>query len=172
MRFSVLSLLVATASAATFITDARDFLLVTTTQIDGSADTSKLANVSATTLFNPFNQEEFLLRLIGPGYGYLSRFELTDSDLHTLARKPHSNSQVEYNSTGPVKEHSQLAFAPRPDAPGGNIAFRDGYLLTVNGDPEGWSICHGPMGQSVIYWKGSDSSCVPTYLQAASNPPY
>ncbi|KAK3679413.1 hypothetical protein LTR78_000974 [Recurvomyces mirabilis] len=148
-----------------------NFLLVATSQCPSTSNSSALADVSATSLFDPFNQKNYLLRLIAPGYGSLPRFNLTNGDLQSVAPGIEGVGVYEYNSTGGVAEGDELMFSPSAE-PAGNLALKNGYLLTVDGEEEGWTICDGQLEESVIYWKGNDSSCELTYIHAVQDAPY
>ncbi|TKA49535.1 hypothetical protein B0A54_00202 [Friedmanniomyces endolithicus] len=172
---TLLSLL--TALASTSPTPGRpnhtptNFLLVTTTQWPPTLNSSLLANVSATSLFDPYNQATYLLRLIAPGYGSLPRFNLSSGDLGSAAPGIEGVGVYEYNSTGTVVAGEELGFGAQVE-PRGNLALKGGYLLTVGGEEAGWTVCGGAFGESVIYWKGTDASCTPTYIHAVANAPY
>lgn len=125
-----------------------NFLLVTTSSGEPKANSSLLPAVSATSLFDPYYQTNFLLRLIGPGYGSLPRFNLTSGTLESLAAGPHGIGEFEYNSTV-VRTGEELQFAPSKQ-PAGNLGLRGGYLLTVGGVAEGWKVCDGELEQSVV----------------------
>ncbi|KAF2718187.1 hypothetical protein K431DRAFT_287921 [Polychaeton citri CBS 116435] len=147
------------------------FYLVTTTQSTSSSNSSLLANVSATSLFDPYYQTNYLLRLIDPGYLSLPTFNLTSGTLHTAASGPHNiGPEQQYNSTF-VEAGSELQFAPSVQTKG-NVGLWEGYLVTVGGSCEGWTICDGELGQVVIEWEGVDASCHKTFLQAVGTPPY
>ncbi|KAK5108356.1 hypothetical protein LTR62_008386 [Meristemomyces frigidus] len=148
-----------------------NFLLVTTTQCPSTLNSSALASVSATSLFDPYNQKNYLLRTIAPGYGSLPRFNLTNGDMSSLAPGIEGVGVYEYNSTGGVTAGKELMFAPSVE-PKGNLGLKNGYLLTVGGQEEGWTICQGALEESVIYWKGNATSCVPTYIHAVQDAPY
>ncbi|TKA80565.1 hypothetical protein B0A55_02019 [Friedmanniomyces simplex] len=126
-----------------------NFLLVTTSQCPSTANSSALANVSATSLFDPYNQADYLLRLIAPGYGSLPRFNLTNGDLGSVAPGIEGVGTFEYNSTGSVVEGEQLTFSAKAE-PKGNLALKNGYLLTVGGEEEGWTVCAGPLEEDVV----------------------
>jgi hypothetical protein len=126
-----------------------NFLLVTTTSCDPALNSSTLANVSATSLFDPFDQSNHLLRLIQPGYGSLPRFNLTNGDLNSLAPGVEAVGTYVYNSTGVVTEGEELTFSAAVE-PKGNLGLRSGYLVTVGGEGEGWTICDGPLGEPVV----------------------
>jgi hypothetical protein len=125
-----------------------NFYLVTTTSSTRSGNSSLLPNVSATSLFDPLAQTNYLLRLIGPGYNSLPLFNLTDGTLETEAAGPHGIGEFEYNSTR-VRAGEDLMFAPAAQ-PKGNLGLEDGFLLTVGGETEGWRVCAGDLGQEVI----------------------
>jgi len=56
--------------------------------------------------------------------------------------------------------------------PQGNLALGDGYLLTVDGEREGWTICEGKLSAETLWWKGEGSDCKRTYLHAVTGAPY
>ncbi|KAI4927779.1 hypothetical protein J4E85_006291 [Alternaria conjuncta] len=172
MRFSsLLSFAIASASICVALpTDLTNFLLVTTSQIDASANTSELKAVSATSLFDPFHQPALLLRLTGPGYGSLPNFTLADGTLSTIALAPFGNTYSRFNSTV-VTAGSELQFLASVQ-PAGNIALNEGYLLTVDGQREGWTICEGALSNEVLSWRGNASDCTKTYVHAVLKAPY
>jgi hypothetical protein len=125
-----------------------NFLLLTTTSPTKTGNSSLLPFVSASSLFDPLAQTNYLLRLIGPGYNSLPRFNLTDGTLETEAAGPHGIGEFEYNSTR-VRAGEDLMFVPQAQ-PKGNLGLADGFLLTVGGEKEGWKICEGDLGQQVV----------------------
>lgn len=125
-----------------------NFLLVTTTCPEHSVNSSLLPNVNATSLFDPAKQETFLLRLIAPGYGSLPRFNISNSTLQTESYGPIGFTLEEYDSTT-VTSGDELGFLPAVRTKG-NLGLKDGYLLSVGGETEGWTICDGAIGQSVV----------------------
>lgn len=125
-----------------------NFLLLTTTSSEALQNSSLLPSVSATSLYDPLAATNYLLRLIGPGYNSLPRFNLTDGTLETEARGPHGIGEFEYNSTR-VRAGEELNFAPETQ-PKGNLGLADGFLLTVSGQSEGWKVCDGDNGQQVV----------------------
>ncbi|KAH8732341.1 hypothetical protein GQ44DRAFT_640854 [Phaeosphaeriaceae sp. PMI808] len=151
-------------------TDLTNFLLVTTSQLDASAESAELKAVSATSLFDPFNQPALLLRLQMPGYNSLPNFTLSSGTLSTIAQAPFGGGKKLYNSTV-VEEGKQLQFLASVQ-PAGNLALNEGYLLTVNGEKEGWTICDGPLGNNVLSWKGTVTGCQATYVHAVTKAPY
>lgn len=90
--------------------------------------------------------------------------------LSTLTQGPHGIGWYQYNSTA-ITAGSELQFVAQKQA-SGNIGLDDGYLVTVNGEKEGWTICDSQTGAEVLYWNGIGSSCVSTYLHAVTKPPY
>ena len=56
--------------------------------------------------------------------------------------------------------------------PAGNLALNEGYLLTVDGEKEGWTICDGALGNEVLSWKGTTEGCEGTYVHAVTKAPY
>ncbi|KAM0703357.1 hypothetical protein Q7P35_009296 [Cladosporium inversicolor] len=135
-----------------------------------SNNSSLLSSVSATSLFDPLAQTNYLLRVIGPGYNSLPQFNLTDGTLETEAAGPHGVGEFEYNSTR-VRAGEDLMFAPAAQ-PKGNLGLVDGYLLSVGGKSEGWRVCDGDLGQQVVAWKGEDDSCMDTFVHAVKDAPY
>ncbi|KAB2102690.1 hypothetical protein AG0111_0g9039 [Alternaria gaisen] len=173
MRFSSLvSFAIAAASLCTALpTNLTNFLLVTTSQIDASANTSELKAVSATSLFDPFHQPALLLRLTGPGYGSLPNFTLADGTLSTIALAPFSTTEYKQFNSTVVTSGSELQFLASVQ-PAGNIALDEGYLLTVDGQREGWTICEGDLDQEVLSWRGNATDCTKTYVHAVLKAPY
>lgn len=153
---ALLSLLAASISLTAAAPTRRDssdeynnFYLVTTSSNQQVANSSLLPNVSATSLFDPYHQETYLLRLTGPGYGSLPQFNLSQSTLHTPAYPlVVSDGPEEYNSTV-VQAGKELGFDPSPET-AGNLGLFDGYLLTVDGSCEGWTICTAEIGEPVV----------------------
>lgn len=129
-------------------TNPTNFLLVTTTSHTPCANSSDLASVSATSLFDPYYQTNYLLRTIAPGYGSLPRFNLTGGTLESLASGPHGVGEFEYNSTA-VRAGEELQFAPSKE-PAGRLGLKDGFLLSVGGKATGWTICDGELEERVV----------------------
>jgi hypothetical protein len=77
---------------------------------------------------------------------------------------------LHYNSTR-VTAGSELQFLASQQ-PAGNIALDEGYLLTVDGQREGWTICDGALGNEVLSWRGNGTGCVKTYVHAVVKAPY
>lgn len=151
MKASVVLAITGTALSAAIPTPPQNltnFLLVTTTCPEYSANSSLLPNVNATSLFDPAKQETFLLRLIAPGYGSLPLFNISNSTLHTESYGPIGFTLEEYNSTT-VTSGDEIGFLPAVQTKG-NLGLKDGYLLGVSGETEGWTVCDGAIGQSVV----------------------
>ncbi|KAF2473397.1 uncharacterized protein BDR25DRAFT_387607 [Lindgomyces ingoldianus] len=167
--FSLLAFLFASLTTA-LPTELTNFLLVTTNQSTATSNSSTLRAVSATSLFDPYYQPTLYLRLTGPGYGSLPNFTLTSGTLHTTTYGPHGIGVYEYNSTT-VIAGQQLGFLAA-EQPAGNLALDAGYLLTVGGEKEGWMICKGDLEQDVLFWKGSGTTCVRTFVHGVRDAPY
>ena len=145
-----------TSTTNTTTPTPQNFLLLTTTsphQPQEEKNTSTLPTVSATSLFDPLSNPTYLLRLIAPGYNSLPRFNLTrDGKLETESLGPHGVGEFEYNSTR-VRAGEDLKFSSEEGAEQarkGNLGLRDGFLLTVGGEAEGWRVCDGELGQRVV----------------------
>ncbi|KAG9545894.1 hypothetical protein KCV01_g24447, partial [Aureobasidium melanogenum] len=98
MRFSIFTLAASLAALATasplvtrapIINSTQPFYLLTTNSPTYSQNSSLLPNVSLTTLFDPYYQPNYLLRLIGPGYGSVPQFTLSQGVLHCPGQGPH-----------------------------------------------------------------------------------
>lgn len=121
-----------------------------------------------THLQDPFYQPALLLRLTGPGYGSLPNFTLTSGTLSTIAQAPFGGALYRYNSTI-VEAGKELQFLAS-EQPAGNLALDAGYLLTVDGERKGWTICEGALSNEVLSWKGV--GCKETYVHAVRRAPY
>jgi hypothetical protein len=75
-----------------------------------------------------------------------------------------------YNSTV-VKAGKELQFLASTQ-PAGNLALDGNYLLTVDGEREGWTICDGALDNEVLSWKGTAEGCEATYVHAVRKAPY
>lgn len=151
------------------------FYLVTTTSPICISNSSNLPNVSATSFFDPFQQAQFQLRLIGPGYLSIPLFNLTNGSVQAWNSDQFGQGNYTYSSEAPAVE-GELLFdqvqAGETGGGGGLSWMGEGNLLAYNGSVDGWTICNGDVGQSVIEWMGSDESCVGTHLQGVGQPPY
>jgi hypothetical protein len=87
-----------------------------------------------------------------------------------MASAPFNGGVKQYNSTV-VGEGKELQFLASVQ-PAGNIALNDGYLLTVDGEQEGWTICDGALASEVLTWKGTAEGCEATYVHAVTKAPY
>ncbi|GIZ37373.1 hypothetical protein CKM354_000082100 [Cercospora kikuchii] len=168
----LIALAASLASARPAAPNLTDFYLVTTTSRDTVSSSSLLPNVNATSLFDADGDSSDLyqLRLIAPGYGSLPRFNLVDNALHTTAYGPHGNGEYDYESTE-VETGEDLAFDPTPEE-GSNLSLKEGYLLAVDGECTGWTICPGARQQAVISWKGNGSGCESRFIHAVASAPY
>ncbi|KAJ9621225.1 hypothetical protein H2203_007277 [Taxawa tesnikishii (nom. ined.)] len=104
---------------------------------------------------------------------YLVTTTQSTSNSHSSKLKnagPHGIGSYVYNSTS-VQAGGELQFLAQSE-PNSGFALKSGYLLTINGTEKGWTLCTGDLGQTVVYYKGTDASCTPTYIQAVSTPPY
>lgn len=124
------------------------FYLTTTSSSEYSANSSNLPDAVALGLFDPYYQENVLLRLTQPGYLSLPNFTLTDSTLHTVSSGPHGLGTYEYNSTA-VMDDQELQFLASPQS-GGNVGLKNGYLLSVNDQTDGWTLCAGDLSETVV----------------------
>lgn len=143
-----------------------NFFLVTTTSDSQAAHSSKLPDVSATSLFDPNHQPDYLLRLINPGYNSLPQFNLSSSGLQTEAYS--FAKLVQLDSVG-VQPDTQLVFrsgSQDHSDDSGKLSLLGGYLLAVDGESKGWTICDGPQGEKVV------SSAFAFLLQALSHVVY
>ncbi|THZ50351.1 hypothetical protein D6C90_02674 [Aureobasidium pullulans] len=152
------------------INTTQPFYLLTTTDPTYTSNSSLLPNVSLTTLFDPYYQPNYLLRLIAPGYGSVPQFTLSNGVLHTPGQGPHGIGNYIFNSSD-VHTGSELEFRAQFEGKG-DLSLERGYLLGVNGSSDGWTICVEELGQRVIEWKGTDEGCTQTYIQAALTVPY
>lgn len=157
MRFSFYALAASLAALATAspltrrapaINSTEAFYLLTTNTPTYAANSSQLANVSLTTLFDPYYQPNYLLRLVAPGYGSVQSFTLSDGVLHTPGMGPHGIGNYIFNSSD-VHTGSELEFRAQYEGHG-DLSLVDGYLLGVNGTTKGWTICVEELGQRVV----------------------
>ncbi|KAH0170149.1 hypothetical protein KCU67_g2763, partial [Aureobasidium melanogenum] len=179
MRFSIIALAASLAALATasplvtrapIINSTQPFYLLTTNSPTYSQNSSLLPNVSLTTLFDPYYQPNYLLRLTGPGYGSVPQFTISQGVLHCPGQGPHGIGNYVFNTTD-VHTGSELQFRAQYEGTG-DLTLEKGYLLGVNGSTTGWTICVEELGQSVIEWQGTDEGCTQTYIQAALTKPY
>ena len=119
---------------------------------------------------DPFNQLALLLRLTGPGYNSLPNFTLSSGTLSTIALAPFGGGAKLYNSTI-VEAGKELQFLASAQ-PAGNLALDENYLLTVDGEKEGWTICAAALSNEVLSWKGTAEGCKQTHVHAVRKAPY
>ncbi|KAH7139559.1 hypothetical protein B0J11DRAFT_394481, partial [Dendryphion nanum] len=148
------------------------FYIVTTSQSAPARNSSALANVSATSLFNPFSADTLRLRLQSTPYGSLPNFTLTSSSqLSSTAYSARNRTYAAFHSV-PVQPGGELQLLAAGFEEGeGGLKIKDGYLLGVEEETEGWSICPGDMGERVVRWKGG-KDCEGVFLQVVRMPPY
>lgn len=161
MHFSTLLAAVASLSAvvsASPITSRQSnttvptsFYLVTTDQSTSAGNSSALQNVSLTTLFSPYYQTNYILRLIEPGYESVPTFNISKGVLHSEDGGPHGVGEYVYNSTA-VECGSELEFQPAYQGKG-DLSLKGGFLLAVNGSAVGWTICVEELGQRVVCYE-------------------
>jgi hypothetical protein len=108
--------------------------------------------------------------LTGPGYNSLPNFTLTSGTLSTIAQAPFGGGSKLYNSTV-VEAGKELQFLASTQ-PAGNLALDGNYVLTVDGDKEGWTICDGALDTEVLSWKGTAEGCEATFVHAVKKAPY
>lgn len=130
------------------INTTQPFYLLTTTTPTYTSNSSLLPNVSLTTLFDPYYQPNYLLRLIAPGYGSVPQFTLSNGVLHTPGQGPHGIGNYIFNSSD-VHTGSELEFRAQFEGKG-DLSLERGYLLGVNGSSDGWTICVEELGQRVV----------------------
>lgn len=129
-----------------------NFYLVTTTYRDAVSNSSALPDVNATSLFDadsPSSSNDlYQLRLIAAGYGSVPQFNLTDNVLHTIAYGAHGLGKYDYESTE-VEGGQVLEFDFTAEG-GGDLSLKNGYLLAVNGQCTGWTVCLGAHDEAVV----------------------
>ena len=125
-----------------------NFYLVASSQSTPSSNSSALQNATLTTLFSPYYQPNYLLRLIEPGYGFVPTFNISDGVLHCEESGPHGIGEYIFNSTE-IHSGSELQFRAQVEGHG-DLSLANGYLLAVNGSSVGWTICVEELGQRVV----------------------
>ncbi|KAK6535764.1 hypothetical protein TWF281_000016 [Arthrobotrys megalospora] len=168
-RLPTLSLL-GLAAVASATNTPKNFYLVTSSQATPCPNSSDLPNASAISTFDPYYQEDYLLRLIGPGYNSLPVFNLKRGNLVTVANLPHGGPEATFTTKRP-KDNTELMFNPAPTTSRGGLTIRNG-LVGYHGITNRWYACPGDFGESVITYKGTKPGCYRVYLHAASHPPY
>lgn len=72
-----------------------------------------------------------------------------------------------------VRPGEKLRFlGPGLDEGDGGIGLKDGYLVSVGNETQGWSVCDGELGEKVLAWKVEEEECDQVYLQAVGDRPY
>lgn len=148
------------------------FFLVTTSQSTPTSNSSELANVSATSLFNPFSSDILRLRLQSAPYGSLPNFTLTAQDqLSSTVYSSRNRTFAPFHSI-PVSAGEELQFlGPGLEEGAGSIGLENGYLVSVGNETKGWTVCAGDLSERVLVWKGG-LSCDEVYLHAVGSRPY
>lgn len=148
------------------------FFIVTTSQSTPTSNSSELADVSATSLFNPFNSDILRLRLQSAPYGSLPNFTLTaHNELSSTVYSSRNRSFVPFHSA-PVGVGEELHFlGPGLEEGAGSIGLENGYLVSVGNETKGWTVCAGDLNERVLVWQGG-LECDEVYLQAVGNRPY
>ncbi|KAF3180014.1 hypothetical protein TWF225_001931 [Orbilia oligospora] len=169
LRLPTLSLL-GLAAVASATNTPKDFYLVTSSSPISCPNSSDLANASAISTFDPYYQEDYLLRTIGPGYNSLPVFNLKRGNLVTIASLPHGGPAATFTTKRP-QDDTELKFNPSPNTSRGPLTIRNG-LIGYHGIINRWFTCPGDFGEYVITYKGLKPGCTQVYLHAASHPPY
>jgi len=133
-----------TAIAATV---PSSFYLVTTTSRNSAHNTSHLNNVQAVTIFDPLHQANYLIRTEDLGYGQ-QPFSLSNGDLTILTSPPFGTQEVIYTSL-PLENNTPLQLS-QDAQPKGKLSLVKGYLLAAGGSIDNWSLCTGPLEQTVV----------------------
>ncbi|EPS40504.1 hypothetical protein H072_5634 [Dactylellina haptotyla CBS 200.50] len=168
MKISTLVVAITTVVSAT--NTPTNFYLVTSSQSVPCSNSANLADASAISTFDPYYQENFLLRKIGPGYGSLPTFNLKRGNLETIASLPHGGPLATYTTLRP-KVNTELMFNPAPTTARGPLTIRDG-LVGYHGINDRWYNCPGDFGEQVIVYQAKKPDCTKVYLHTASLPPY
>lgn len=127
------------------------------------------ASTTGLNLFDPYYQSNYLLRA-QPNAGSYSSFNLTaGGQLQTWAYPPHgAGPQAIYASE--VEEDGDILFNPSFAGHSSGFSFQNRWLA-YDGKVKGFTACSGDLGQTVITWKGTDASCVPTYIYHQADVP-
>ncbi|KAK6362562.1 hypothetical protein TWF730_000019 [Orbilia blumenaviensis] len=126
----------------------KDFYLVTSSSPIPCPNSSSLPNASAISTFDPYYQEDYLLRTIGPGYNGLPIFNLKRGNLVTVANLPHGGPEVTFTTKRP-KDNTELKFNPAPTNARGPLTVRGG-LVGYHGINNRWYTCPGDFGEFVV----------------------
>lgn len=124
------------------------FYLITASSPLCSANSSMIPMAEATSLFAPLRQPNLFLRTIGPGYLSLPTFTLSGGSLFTWASDSFGQGNFSYASAAPV-EGTELQFLQGQEGNAG-LTLTGGFLLGVGGVTDGWKLCEGAVGQSVV----------------------
>lgn len=124
------------------------FYLITTASPMCNSNSSNIPMASATSLFAPEEQPNFLLRTIGPGYLSLPVFTYSEGSLHTWSSNAFGQGNYTYGSLSP-SGNTELQFLQDEQVNAG-LNFKGGFLLGVNGVTDQWKLCDGPLGETVV----------------------
>ena len=131
------------------------FYLVTTSSPKCASNSSLLPDVSATSVFAPFQQDTYLLRTQGPGYLQLPVFILEgtkNTSKSLISFQPDVLGHGNYTYINePVRANSmlQLAQSGQHEPLGGGLSLV-GCALAVNGSISGWTLCTGALSQTIV----------------------
>lgn len=109
------------------------------------------------------------LRLLAPGYNSLPAFKLSNAS--TLSTRL-STGRGDYTfDSAPVLAKQELKFFTGQQTLG-EISLKDGYLVSVGGNSDRWTICKTDRGSQLLYWMGEGEACRKTWLHAVTGAPY
>lgn len=130
------------------------FNLVSTTVSSPDAVQPALKDDRAIVLFDPYHQSDYLLRL-GDNYN-LPIFSLSKGSLQVKTENFNGQSEITLTSNKLVPG-KPVTLSQKSNGSSG-ISF-NGDLLTVGEYSGFFSVCDGPLGEKVIFYKGTDKSC-------------
>ncbi|KAF2103161.1 hypothetical protein NA57DRAFT_52691 [Rhizodiscina lignyota] len=137
------------------------FNLVSTNVSSPDSIQPSLDDDRALIMFDPLHQDDLLLRTAS-NYN-LPIFKLEGGSLHVKAPGPFGGADRWYASQKLV-ENQPITFAHKPN---GNSGFSwNGPLISVGEFSGLFTLCKGPLGEDVIFWKGTDASCSMSFMQA------
>ncbi|EIN04975.1 hypothetical protein PUNSTDRAFT_47213 [Punctularia strigosozonata HHB-11173 SS5] len=144
--------------------NVNNFFLVATPTKTAHPTTSTGLN-----LIDPFHQEQFFLRAQEDAASY-SEFNLTKGTLETLAMPPNLFTLETYESNIDT-DSGEFFFLPESGTPG--LFSFHGQWLAFNGSTSGFTICEpsNAIENPVVYWKGTDSTCVDTFIFRTTTDP-
>jgi len=142
------------------------FKLVHTTDSSPDSVQPALTNGNAIELFDPLHQSDYLLR-IGKvdNVDQLPTFSLSKGSLHVQTKDITGYKNIELVSNK-LCAGDPVTLSQKPNGSSG-ITW-NGPLLTVGEIAGDFQLCDGPLGQKVIYYKGTHKSCQKLgFLQAS-----